>query len=131
MIDNGNKPGEISSTGVKHLLQAARFSWKGLKTGVKEETALRQELFLCLILIPAAFFVGRSLQETVLLIVVLLLIVLVELLNSAIEAVVDRISMERHPLSGKAKDMGSAAVLISLVIGALVWFAVVYQRYLS
>jgi diacylglycerol kinase (ATP) len=120
------KPG---NTGWRRIINAIRFSAKGLSAAWKFEAAFRQEFILTLLLIPAAFWLGQSAYERMLLIGTCLLVLLVELINSAIEATVDRIGTEQHELSGRAKDLGSAAVLVSLVIVVLVWGTVAWQRF--
>ncbi|WP_178111087.1 diacylglycerol kinase [Pseudomonas sp. 8Z] len=110
--------------GLQRILNAARYSLDGLRAAFIGEAAFRQLVLLNLLLIPAAwlFDVGRG--ERALMIAVCLLALIVELLNSAIEAAIDRISLERHPLSKNAKDMGSAAQLVALVMIALVWVSI-------
>ena len=88
---------------------------------MSDEAAFRQELLLIVLLMPLAFFVGDGLNQILLLMVISWLVVIVEILNSAIEAIVDRIGSEHHELSGRAKDMGSAAVFIALMLNAIVW----------
>lgn len=95
---------------------------------VWQEPAFRQESALALVLVPAAFWVGQSWVEVALLCALVLLVLVVEILNSAIEAVVDRVGPEWHALSKSAKDMGSAAVLLSLLLCALVWGWAIYER---
>lgn len=112
------------ATGINRLINAAGYSWQGLKAAFKHEAAFRQEVFLLLLLVPTALWLGETGVERALLLGSLLLVLIVEILNSAIEAVVDRVSGERHDLSGRAKDLGSAAVLLSLVFTALVWLLV-------
>ena len=107
--------------GFVRLTWALRHSLAGLAAAVRHESAFRQLLALNLILIPIACLVEVSSGERALLIVMPLMALVVELLNSAIEAVVDRISLDLHPLSKRAKDMGSAAQLLTLLAGALVW----------
>ncbi len=106
------------------IVRAFGYSWQGLRFTWREEAAFRQEVLLCALLVPTALWVGRSGVERALLVAPVLLVLVVELLNSAIEAVVDRAGAERHPLSGMAKDMGSAAVLLSFVILGTVWWLV-------
>lgn len=103
---------------------ATRYSWQGLVAAWRHEAAFRQELIGALLLAPMAFLVGRQAVEIALLLGVLGLVVIVELLNSAVESVVDRISDEHHELAGRAKDMGSAAVFVSLVTAAAVWIVI-------
>jgi diacylglycerol kinase (ATP) len=108
-------------TGFRRLLSATRNSLAGLAAAVRHENAFRQELILAAIFLPLAFFVGDTALERVLLIAVVLLVLIVELLNSAIEAIVDRISVENHPLAKRAKDIGSAAVMLALINASVVW----------
>lgn len=111
-------------TGLKRVFNAAGYSLDGLRAAFKGEAAFRQLVLLNVILIPLAFVFHVSRGERALLIAVCLLALIVELLNSAIEAAIDRISLELHPLSKNAKDMGSAAQLIALSIIGLVWLIV-------
>jgi diacylglycerol kinase (ATP) len=120
------KPGH---TGITHLIHSTRCSVKGLKAAFQHEAAFRQELFLCLLLIPAAFWLGQTTVERLLLIGSCMLVLIVELVNSAIEAVVDRIGPELHELSGRAKDIGSAAVFIALAFPGIVWLSLAYDRF--
>jgi diacylglycerol kinase (ATP) len=108
-------------TGVQRVLNAARYSWAGLAAAFRHEDAFRQEAFLALLLIPLALYLGDSGIERALMIGAVLAVLIVELLNSALEAAVDRISLEHHPLIKRAKDMGSAAVMIALVNVVVVW----------
>ncbi len=106
------------------IVRAAKHSYAGLRHAVVGEVAFRQELILALLLVPAAIWLGDSGVERALMIGVLLLVLIVELLNSAIETAVDRIGAEPHELSGRAKDLGSAAVFISLIAVPIVWTVV-------
>ncbi len=117
------------NTGLLRAVRAMKFSAQGLAQAWRHESAFRQEVVLTLVLIPAAFWLGRTPIEQALLIGVCLMVLMVELINSAIEAAIDRHGEEHHELSGRAKDMGSAAVFISLVIVALVWGAVACERF--
>nr|WP_314489315.1 diacylglycerol kinase [uncultured Pseudomonas sp.] len=108
-------------TGLKRILNAATYSFDGLSAAFKGEAAFRQLVLLNAILIPLACWLSVSRAERAILIAVCLLALIVELLNSAIEAAIDRISLDRHPLSKNAKDMGSAAQLVALATIALVW----------
>ena len=110
--------------GLLRAFKAAGYSWQGLRAAFKHEVAFRQELFLFLVLSPLAIWLGKNGVEYALLIGSLLLVLIVELVNSAIEAVVDRFGGEIHELSGRAKDVGSASVFVALVNAALVWFFV-------
>jgi len=109
------------NTGLTRIIKAGVFSWQGFCAAYKHEEAFRQELWLAIILIPTALFVGETGLEKVLMIVSVLLLLLTEILNSAIEAVVDRFGQEQHELSGRAKDMGSAAVFLAIVIVVVTW----------
>lgn len=118
------KPGvseKQSGKGVGRIVRAFGWSMKGLRAAFVHEAAFRQEVFMCLVLLPAGLYLGHGGIEKALLAGSLLLILVVELLNSAVEAVVDRIGPEMHPLSGRAKDIGSAAVFVSFVNAALIW----------
>jgi len=115
-MDNNTKP-----TGIKKLFSACIYSAKGLKACYKTEFAFRIEIWLAIVLIPIGYLLGESEVERILLIVPIFIVLIVEMLNSAIEAVVDRISMERNELSGFAKDIASAAVLFSLIIFLVTW----------
>ncbi|MBL1378053.1 diacylglycerol kinase [Zobellella iuensis] len=113
-----------ADTGFIRLIRALGYSRQGLASAWRFEAAFRQECALALILVPVALFWHPGLVPTLLLIASLLLVMIVELLNSAIEAVVDRIGPEHHELAGRAKDIGSAAVLLALVLAALVWLGI-------
>ncbi len=106
---------------IGRLFRAFNYSMRGLITAFKHETAFRQELVLCIIFIPLAFYVGKSAVQIALLIGSILLIIIFELINSSLEAIVDRISKEPHELSGRAKDMGSAAVLVAIINAIVAW----------
>jgi diacylglycerol kinase (ATP) len=118
MIDR-HKP-----TGITRLLRAFGYSFQGFRHAWREEAAFRQEAMLALLVIPGGLYLGRSGVERALLVCPMLLILVVEILNSAVEAVVDRSGPERHPLSGMAKDMGSAAVMLSFVLLGTVWLLI-------
>ena len=108
-------------TGIKRLINALNYSYAGLKEAYRNEDALRQEVMIAFILIPLAFFLEHSMPGRALMISCVLLVIIVELVNSAIEATVDRISLDDHNLAKRAKDIGSAAVLISLINLIVVW----------
>ena len=108
-------------TGLQRVLNAAGYSWAGFAAAYKHENAFRQELLLALVLVPLALFLGETGIERALMIAAVLGVLVVELLNSALEATLDRISLEHHPLIKRAKDMGSAAVTIALVNTVLIW----------
>ena len=111
-------------TGIKRILNATSYSIAGFKAAFSNEEAFRQIVWINIILIPISFFVDVSRVEQALMIGVCLLAIIIELLNSAIEAVVDRISLDQHPLSKNAKDMGSAAQFVGLSIIVVVWLLI-------
>ncbi len=115
------KPGD---TGIRRLVKAAGYSRKGLAAAWRHEAAFRQEVAATLVLLPLALWLGRNGVERALLAGSWLLVPVVELLNSALEAIVDKTSPEPHELAGRAKDMGSAAVLLALLLAAMVWVLV-------
>lgn len=121
--------GKPGNTGIRRIIRATRFSMQGFAHALRHEAAFRQELLLVVAMTPAAFWLGRSAVEIAMLIAVLLLVLIVELLNSAIEAAVDRHGDEIHELSGRAKDMGSAAVFVVLLLVGVVWGAVAWDRF--
>ncbi|HFC54323.1 MAG TPA: diacylglycerol kinase [Gammaproteobacteria bacterium] len=120
-----NKP---DHRGVTHVIKAFQYSLQGLRAAFRYEEAFRLELLACLIMVPLGIWLGRSALEYALLFSSLLLVLIVELVNSAIEAIVDRIGVEHHVLSGRAKDIGSAAVFLSLIYVAVVWGALLVGR---
>ena len=111
-------------TGLRRLLDATRYSFAGLSEATRHEAAFRQELLLAAVLVPLGLFLGKTGVERALLVGSVLLVLAVELLNSAVEATVDRISLDEHPLAKRAKDLGSAAVMLSLVLLGAVWLLV-------
>jgi len=121
--------GKPGNTGLRRIIRAAGYSARGFRSAWKNEAAFRQESLLVLVLIPVGLWLGRSLIEQAMLIGVCFLVLVVELLNSAVEAAIDRIGPEHHELSGRAKDMGSAAVFVALVIVVMVWTAVAWDRF--
>lgn len=123
--------GKPGSSGLKRIVLATRFSAQGIASAWRHEAAFRQELIAVVLLTPVAFWLGRDATEILILLMPLLLVLIVELLNSAIEATLDRIGDEQHALAGRAKDMGSAAVFFSLVVAAAAWGTVIYQRVVS
>lgn len=110
-----------NAKGLKRLVNAVFFSIAGFKATWQHEEAFRQEVVLFLVTTPLALWLGQSTIEKLLLIGSVVLVLLVELLNSAVEAAIDRIGFERHELSGRAKDIGSAAVMLSLIWAAATW----------
>ena len=114
-----------AKTGIKRLINAIGYSFSGFKAAFQNEDAFRQEVFLTIVLVPLAFYIANNSLEIVLLLFSTLLVPIVELLNSAIEATVDRISLEQHKLAKRAKDIGSAAVFLSLVNLFAVWLIII------
>ena len=115
-------------TPLRRILLAARYSWQGLRAGWRTQAALRYEFCASLLVFPLALWLGRTGVERALLIGSWLAVVVIELINSAIEAAVDRIGSDLHELSGRAKDLGSAAVFCSIVLAATVWLLVLLDR---
>lgn len=115
-----------SKGGLSRLFNALRYSIKGLGAALRHEAAFRQEMLLAIVLVPLALWFGRSLSEILLLIGALLFVLIAELLNSAVEAVADTVTLDDHPLIARAKDLGSAAVLLSIILALLVWAAVLW-----
>ncbi|MET0027908.1 MAG: diacylglycerol kinase [Candidatus Thiodiazotropha sp.] len=115
-----------NNVGLRRLANALRWSMKGFRSTYKNEEAFRQEVLLTIILLPLGLWLGENGVERALLVGPLLIVLIVELLNSAVESVVDRISTENHKLSGRAKDQGSAAVLVSLMLVAICWILVLF-----
>lgn len=116
-------------TGLARIIAAFFNSMQGFKASWVHEEAFRQEVYLFVVAAPLALWLGETSLEKALLVGSLLLVLIVELLNTGIEIVVDRISFERHELSGRAKDVGSAAVLLSLLLAGIVWMAVLLPRF--
>lgn len=115
-------------TGFDRMLRATGHSMAGLSIAYRGESAFRQEFWLAVVLVPLAFWVGRGWMQVVMLISSVLLVLIVELLNSGIEAAIDRVSFEIHELSKRAKDLASAAVFLSLLMCAGIWAAALWQR---
>ncbi|QNK72651.1 diacylglycerol kinase [Variovorax sp. PAMC28562] len=116
--------------GLERVFHATLISLQGLRAGWSEP-AFRQEALISIVLLPASFWLGRSWVETALLACSVVLVMIVELLNTAVEAAIDRIGPEWHDLSKRAKDMGSAAVLLSLLICGGIWAAALWQRFVG
>ncbi len=114
------------TAGPERLFKALGFSMQGLTAAFKNEAAFRQEIYLAIVLVPLGFYLGETGVEIALLVSVILLVLITELINSGMEAVVDRFGGEHHQLSGRAKDVGSAAVLIALLNVVLVWGCVLF-----
>jgi diacylglycerol kinase (ATP) len=121
--------GKPGNTGVRRIVNATFFSYAGIRTAWRNEAAFRQECLLCVVLIPAGVWLGQNAVERALLIGSCLLVLIVELLNTAVEAVVDRVGTDHHRLSGQAKDLGSAAVFMSLVLVLVIWGLIAWQRW--
>ena len=122
------KPGK---TGLGRVIDAFGYSMKGLAASWKYEAAFRQEVALAIVLIPTAFWLAQSHIELILLISSVFWVLMAELANSSVEAVVDRTGSEHHDLSGRAKDIGSALVFVSLVLLAVVWGIVAFNRFVG
>jgi diacylglycerol kinase (ATP) len=110
-----------SRGGLIRVWRAIRYSLAGLRAAVDHEAAFRQELLAALVLVPLALWLGHDALERVLLVASLVQVLIVEIVNSAVEAVVDRVSLDRHDLSKRAKDLGSAAVMLSIILAVWVW----------
>ena len=123
--DGSFKPNGI---GFARLLKATKCSLLGFKAAFVHESAFRQELLICVILFPFSFYLATSLSHWAILISALLLLLMVELLNSAIEAITDRVGTDYHVLSGRAKDTASAAVFLAMVILTVVWGAALIEK---
>jgi len=122
---DSNKP--KNNRGLRRLINAARWSMKGFRSTFRNEEAFRQELLLLVILAPLGYWLGQTGVERALLIGSLFLVLIVELLNTAVETVVDRIGPEQHKLSGRAKDQGSAAVFLAVLLVILTWALVLFK----
>ena len=121
MFDTNNKP-----TGLKRIMLANENSMKGFRWLLKNEAAFKQELGMLVVITPITFLFSISAFEQAVLVISLLFVIFTEVLNTAIEAVVDRIGLEIHPLSGLAKDLGSAAVFIALTIAFILWSVILW-----
>ncbi len=125
-----NRPAAEQRRGFDHFIHAFRWSLQGLTATYRAEAAFRQELFFCLLLAPLGYWLGETGVERALLIGSLFLVLIIEVINSAIESIVNRIGPEQHQLSGRAKDQGSAAVFLCLVMTASVWFLILTPKVL-
>lgn len=123
-----SKPGK---TGISRVIDAFGYSMQGFKAAWLFEAAFRQEVVLTLVMTPLAFWLAQSHIELILLLMSLVLVIMSELINSAIEAVVDRVGSEQHALAGRAKDIGSAVVFISLALVGIVWGIIAYTRFIG
>lgn len=125
-----SEPSPYKSTGgIVRIVRALRYSLQGLGAAWRHEAAFRQELALVVILTPIGLWLGNTAMERLLLVGVLALVLIIELINSAIEALADAISTDHHPLLGRAKDIGSAAVLLALLLAAATWLCVLVPAY--
>ncbi|MBE5253368.1 diacylglycerol kinase [Mixta mediterraneensis] len=117
-----------NAVGFIRIVKAAGYSWQGLRAAWRHEAAFRQEAIAALIAIVVACWLDVDTITRVLMIGAVVFVIIVEILNSAIESVVDRIGPEHHPLAGRAKDMGSAAVLLSIILAVFVWIALLWSH---
>lgn len=115
--------------GLPRIRKAFGYSMKGLAAAWRHEEAFRQEVVLALVLVPLSFWLGRGPLDYALLLSTLAVVLIAELFNSAIEALTDRVGTEHHELSGRAKDVGSAAVFVALVLVVVVWSLIAWQRF--
>ena len=118
-----------SKGGIGRLYNALRYSAQGLGAAFRHEAAFRQELALVAVLAPVAIWLGRSFGEVLMLLGTLFFVLVIELLNSGLEALADTITLEKHPLIGRAKDLGSAAVMLAILFGAMVWISVIASHF--
>lgn len=118
------------STSTPHIVKAFHWSMQGIRAAFKNETAFQQEIYCFAVLLPLGLWLGRTATEKAILSSVLFIVLITELFNSAIETVIDRISEKQHPLSGRAKDMGSAAVLLALGNAIIVWMIILTDMFL-
>jgi diacylglycerol kinase (ATP) len=118
-------------TGLDRVMHATGYSIEGLRAAYQGESAFRQEFWLAVVMLPAAFWLGTTWVEVAVLAGSVILVLIVELLNSGIEAAIDRVSFELHELSKRAKDLGSAAVFLSLLLCGSVWLAAVWHRFFA
>ena len=119
------------TTGITRIIKAAGYSWQGLKAAWRNEAAFRQEGVMTVVAIVIACWLDIDPVTRILLIGTVMLVMIVEILNSAIEALVDRVGTEYHELSGRAKDMGSAAVLLALILAAVTWATLLWPHFFS
>ncbi|MDF2153935.1 diacylglycerol kinase [Vibrio sp. CAU 1672] len=129
--DQPSECGKPGTTGLKRIFNATGYSIQGLKAAFRHEAAIRQELCLLILAAVLVWLFDITMVERIVMLGVVVLVFIVELLNSAIEAVVDRVGLERHELSGRAKDIGSAAVLVSLLFAGFTWLAILAEHYLG
>lgn len=118
------------ATGLKRIINAAKYSMLGFKSAIRHETAFRQEFIGLVLAVVLVFLIDFTIFERILLLLSVIFVMIVELINSAIECVVDRISREQHELSGRAKDYGSAAVFLAIVIVITIWGYIFINHFL-
>lgn len=114
-----------NNTGIRRIINACRYSYQGLIATFRSEAAFRQECYVGLIALPSSFLIASNIIEWILLVITFLLVMLVEIINSALEAAIDRFGQERHELSGKAKDAGSAAVSLAIIMCLITWGSII------
>lgn len=119
------------NTGIKRIIYAARYSWLGLIAAWKNEAAFRQEVVALIAAVIIALLIDVSLFQKVALVGSVVFVMIVELMNSAVEAVVDRIGLERHELSGRAKDLGSAAVFLAIGLALMIWSSIFWSHFIG
>ncbi|AYV22295.1 diacylglycerol kinase [Vibrio mediterranei] len=119
------------NTGIKRIIYAARYSWSGLTAAWKNEAAFRQEVVALIAAVIIALLIDVSLFQKVALVGSVVFVMIVELMNSAVEAVVDRIGLERHELSGRAKDLGSAAVFLAIGLALMIWASIFWSHFIG
>ncbi|SHO57615.1 diacylglycerol kinase [Vibrio quintilis] len=124
-----SRQGKPGNTGVKRVIKATIYSVQGLRAAFKYEAAIRQECILLMIAVVLVFWLDLAMLERIAMLGTVVLVIIVELLNSAIEAVVDRVGPERHELSGRAKDIGSAAVFVALSFAGFTWLYILIHHY--
>lgn len=118
-----------SATGFRKLANSTRYSWLGFRSAWRYEEAFRHEVRLAVVMAPFAFVIGEDHTHSLLLLLSIGLVLLAEIINTAVESVVDRIGAEPHPLAGQAKDLGSSAVFLSLSIAGIVWISSIYRYF--
>jgi diacylglycerol kinase (ATP) len=119
-----------TSKGFERIVNAFKFTFKGVRSAWSNEEAFRQEALVLILVVPAGLIIPETFLQKGLFIGAWLLVLVIELLNSAIESVVDRIGYEKHPLSGQAKDMGSAAVFIGICLSVIIWISIICERFI-
>jgi diacylglycerol kinase (ATP) len=124
-------PKPVNNTGITRVIRAAGYSSKGLRDAWRHESAFRQECVLVLVLLPCAIVLAESWLQLAVLVITLALVLITEIINSAVEAVVDRIGLEHHELSGRAKDMASAAVAFAIVLVPIIFAMVALDRFVG